>query len=48
MRVELRVDIDDHEYAATVECDRAVPYQQAVTAASAAVLSLLEAPTEVS
>lgn len=33
MRVELRLEVDEHEFATSVECDQAVPWDVALQAA---------------
>ena len=40
MRVELRAEVDGHDYEASVECDRSVPLWKAVEVAGEAVRAL--------
>lgn len=37
MRIEARVELDEHEYAATIECDQATPWSVAMEAAVNAI-----------
>jgi hypothetical protein len=41
MRVELRVEQDEHEYAVTVECDRSVSHAAAIDAVVRCMVDLL-------
>lgn len=46
MRIELRTEIDEHEYAITLETDRTVPAREAMLIASNAVDSLITTSKE--
>lgn len=44
MRVELRLEQDEHEYAITVECDRGISPESAIMVADEAIARLLVSP----
>ena len=40
MRVEIRAEVDEHEYAVTLECDRSIDMKHAIEVVSFALLAL--------
>jgi hypothetical protein len=46
MRIELRLEKDEHEYAVTVECDRIISPESAIRVADEAMARLLVTPNQ--
>ena len=46
MRIELRAEIDEHEYTVTLEMDRSVSVSGAVSAARNALIYLVAVPPD--